>query len=52
MVFVRFGGSAPNRLTNRPTYCHSRCMREEKRQFWLLGDKGTDPQPQSVGTIS
>jgi transposase len=23
MVCVRFGGSAPNRVTDRPTHCHS-----------------------------
>ena len=29
MVCVRFGGSAPNRVTDRPTHCHRRDLRGE-----------------------
>ena len=36
MVCVRFGGSAPNRVTERPTHCHSSGLREASRKPRLL----------------
>jgi hypothetical protein len=32
MVCVRFVGSAPNRVTDRPTHCNSRELMEANRQ--------------------
>ena len=32
MICVRFGSTAPNRVTDKPTHCHSRCLREPSHQ--------------------
>ena len=55
MVCVRFGGSAPNRLTGRPTHWHNRDLREVNHQprlrfqGWLVfGLKPAITRPRDV----